>query len=122
SAWASARRCVAVSLSAIALAGPGSLAFANALSRVRQRVWPWWLAALAATVAIFAFPSTIDVAPRASGGFWPQVCPALVIAAAAGVPPVTLALITIRRAFAALPPCRRRRQLGWCTAALGIAF
>jgi len=121
-ALVSARRCVAASLSAIALAGPGSLAFSSALSRVRQRVWPWWLAALGATAALFAFPSLIDVAPRVSGGFWPQVCPALVVAAAAGVPPVTLALITIRRAFVALPPCRARRQLGWCTAALGVAF
>jgi signal transduction histidine kinase len=121
-ALASARRCVAASLSAIALAGPGSLSFSTALSRVKQRVWPWWLGALGATVALFAFPSLIDVAPRNSGGFWPQICPALVVTAAAGVPPVTLALITIRRAFVALPPCRLRRQLGWCTAALAIAF
>lgn len=121
-AYVSARRCVAASLSAIALAGPGSLAFSTALSRVRQAVWPWWLGALGATAALFAFPSLIDVTPRNSGGFWPQTCPGLVVAAAAGAPPVSLALITIRRAFVALPPCRARRQLGWCTAALGVAF
>jgi signal transduction histidine kinase len=117
-----ARRCAAASLSAIALAGPGSLAFAAALSRVRARVWPWWLASLTVAIALHARPSLIEIAPRGSGGLWPAGSAGVLFAGVAGVPPLTLALLHIRRAFVALPPCRRRRQLGWCTAALAICF
>ncbi|HEX9103339.1 MAG TPA: hypothetical protein VF997_14100, partial [Polyangia bacterium] len=107
------------SYAAIALVGPCALNFATELVRVRSR-WraPTTVAALVAAFVCLAFPSLTPVGPRPDGGYWPLPSPTVLVAGLTSAFPLLYGIWLVRRAGRALPPCRRRRQLAWASAAL----
>jgi signal transduction histidine kinase len=110
---------VQLSLSAIAFAGPLAFDFGTRLARVDSR----WrlisrLLALGAVLVIVLRPSLITIVPRPDGGFWPRPSVGFWLAFAACVPSVFMACWVLFRSSRALPPSRRRRQLGWASAAI----
>lgn len=108
-----------ISYAAIALVGPCALNFSTELIHVRTR-WrtPATVAAVAAALTCLAFPSLTPVAPRPGGGYWPLPSPSVLISGLTSAFPLLYGIWLVRRAGAALPPCRRRRQLAWAWAAL----
>ncbi|HEY7954728.1 MAG TPA: HAMP domain-containing sensor histidine kinase [Polyangia bacterium] len=106
---------------AISFAGPVSLRFATLLARAPARFDRAAVAlGLVCAVAIVAFPSLTQVKPRPGGGLWPIACPSFAIAAISALPPMLYGIERVRRAWRALKPCVRRRQLGWAWAALMV--
>lgn len=104
---------------AIIYAGTFSLRFGGALARSPSRlVGPSFVIATVAAVVVALFPSLTVVKPRPSGGWWPVFSPSVAIFTAAALPAMVLAISSVWRAWRGLPPCRRRRQLGWSVAAL----
>jgi signal transduction histidine kinase len=116
-----ARGWAQVAFAAIALAGPCSLRFAAALARFPLRVPRLGLGfSVAVSATLLVVPSLTRVGPRSSGGFWPQPCWALALSTASCVPSMLSGILRMAKAWRALRASRRRRQIGWATAALAI--
>ena len=110
-----------LSYAAIALVGPCALSFSTELihGRSRWRLPSTILSAIAAAICL-GVPSLTPVAARPGGGYWPLPSASVFIAGLASAPPLFYGMYLVRRAGRALPACRRRRQLAWAFAALGI--
>jgi signal transduction histidine kinase len=108
----------------IALAGPASIGFANAVTRShRRRVGPWFAAAGFVALAIaFGPASLVPIAPHTSGGHWPRLGGGVLLATVVAAPSAFIAFVDVTRAARALPPCRRRRRLTWSAAAIGFGL
>jgi signal transduction histidine kinase len=111
-----------ISYAAIALVAPCAVAFGAALTKIRTRVTaPSLVASALVAIACLAIPSLTKVAPRpGNAGWWPLPSLGLLLAALSTIPPTTWAAWLMLRAWRALPPCRRRRQLAWACAALSV--
>jgi signal transduction histidine kinase len=115
------RACACASFALIAVGGPLSLRFSVTLAGQRIRQAPFFFVSGVAIALLAAFPSLTQVGPYRSGGFWPRPCVGLALAAVASIPPMLTGIFVLHRAWTTLPPCRRRRQLGWALAASTVA-
>jgi signal transduction histidine kinase len=108
----------------IAVAGPATVAFANAITRAETRSARAWLGASAiVTVVLLVGPKElVPVAARLGGGYWPRLGPGSLLAAMVTLPSALIAFVDVARAARAMPPCRRRRRLSWSAAAIGFGL